>query len=103
MTAQGRDTAGRSGLPRWDFRLPKSMLSDYEMRVVAYGISSALHHTTGIPSCRDPGPTLCAMCGNAVRLVLQAAEPKLIEAFLHKSARALGLHYIDLHPRSADD
>lgn len=70
----------------WDGVLPKSILSDYDLRVVAYSIRSALHYTTGTPECAD----LCAMCGNAMRLVVQAAEPAILDNAVASMARSVG-------------
>lgn len=88
----------------WDGVLPKSILSDYDLQCLPYSISTYLHHCTGIPQ-RDCGRhgTVCAMCGHAVRLVLQSAEPKIIEAAVSRMARSLGHGNIDLHPRCSDD
>jgi len=89
----------------WDGTLPKSVLSDYDLRCIAYSISDYLHNCTGIPSCR-PSLTdrdLCPMCGNAMRLVVQAAEPKIIETVIKRQAAAVGHGFIDLHPRCSDD
>lgn len=93
-------------LPPWDHSLFKgSVLSDYEQRVIAFGISQYMHNVTGIPNCRPTlaAPSICAMCGSAVRLVLQAAESKIIDAVLTRQARALGRPRIDLHPRGDFD
>jgi hypothetical protein len=90
---------------RWDHKLPKSILSDYELNCLPYAISSYLHHCTGTPSCQaESHAPLCAMCGNAVRLVVQAAEPKIIDAVLHRAAHAVGRDRMDLYPlRRGDD
>jgi hypothetical protein len=92
-----------SDSPRWDHKLPKSILSDYDLRCIAHGISSALHYTTGVPHCGPSRHGLCAMCGNAMRLVVQSAEPRILERAIQRMAGALGAHNIDLHPRSTDD
>jgi len=90
-------------LPPWDHSLYQgSLLSDYDQRCLPYAISSYLHNITGIPHCNG-GANICMMCGGAVRLVLQAAEPKIIDAVITKMARSLGRSNIDLHPRAADD
>lgn len=86
---------------RWDHTLPTSILSDYELRCLPYAISSALHYCTQTRQC--PNNDLCAMCGNAVRLVVRAAEPKIIDAVLRKAASAVGRHNIDLDPPIGDD
>lgn len=80
--------------------MPRSILSDYDLRCLPYSISNYLHHCTGIPQgdCGRQG-TICAMCGHAVRLVLQSAEPKIIETAVKRMASALGHGFIDLHPR----
>jgi hypothetical protein len=43
------------------------------------------------------------MCGNAVRLVVQVAEPKIVDAVLQKAATAVGRRHVDLHPPIGDD
>jgi len=43
------------------------------------------------------------MCGSAVRLVLQAAEPKIMETVIKKIAGTLGHRNINLHPPVAND
>jgi hypothetical protein len=87
----------------WDHKLPKSILSDYDLSCIAYGISSALYFTTGIQHCDPHHNGLCAMCGNAMRLVIQHAERKILEAALTKMAGSVGLGRIDLHPPTAVD
>lgn len=90
-------------VPHWDHKLyDKSVLSDYDQRCLPYAISYYLHNITGIPHC-NAGNNICEMCGGAVRLVLQAAEPRIIEAVVKKMARSLGHGTIDLHPRCSDD
>lgn len=90
-------------VPLWDHHLYQgSVLSDYDQRCLPYAISQYLHHVTGIPHCNG-GATICAMCGGAVRLVLQAAEPKIIDAIIQKQAWSVGRRNIDLHPISRGD
>lgn len=95
------DTDERLG-GRWDFKKPRSILSDYDLDCIAYSISSAMHYCTNTQQCHPSGP-LCAMCGNAMRLVVQAAEPRIIDRVLEKAARAVGREHVDLHPRCGDD
>jgi hypothetical protein len=85
-------------MAHWDHKLPKSILSDYELNCLPYAISSYLHHCSGIPACDAHHGGLCAMCGNAVRLVVQAAEPKIIDATITRMARAVGRSRIDIDP-----
>jgi hypothetical protein len=85
---------------RWDHKLPTSILSDYELNCLPYTIRPYLHHCVGTPMCKDHD--LCAMCGNAVRLVVQAAVPKIIDAVLERAAKAVGCN-IDLHPQWRGD
>lgn len=88
--------------PRWDHRLfERSILSDYDQKTLVYSISSYFHNTTGIPHCRPD--SVCMMCGSAVRLVLQAAEPKIMETVIKKIAGTLGHRNINLHPPVAND
>jgi hypothetical protein len=93
-----------SDRPEWDRKLPRSILPDYDLNRLVYAISGPLHYTTGVESagCGINGH-LCPMCGNAVRLVIQAAEPKIIERALELVAHALGHDRIDLHPRTSED
>jgi hypothetical protein len=78
-------------VPLWDHKLyDRSVLSDYDQRCLPYAISQYLHNVTGIPHCNG-GNTICAMCGGAVRLVLQAAEPKIKRAIVEKMQRDLGV------------
>lgn len=82
----------------------RSLLTSHDQQAVAYSIASPLHFCVGTPCCVHSGDRrLCEMCENAVRLVLQRAEPDLIEQFVTKAARSVGLHHIDLHPRISDD
>lgn len=81
----------------------RSLLSSHDQLAVAYSIASPLHYCTGTPCCTDGGGRLCTMCTNAVRLVLQRAEPDLIDRFVTKAARSVGREHIDLHPRGGDD
>lgn len=90
-------------LERWDHKLPKSILSDYDLLCIPYAISSALHYSTSIPPCAATRDGLCAICGNAVRLVVQAAEPKIIDAAVTRMADAVGRGQIDLHPPTTID
>lgn len=102
-TPQERPVAG-DGLAPWDGTLPRSLLSSYDLRSAAYGISNALHYCTGIPYCQSgQGAALCAMCGNAMRLVVQNVEPRLRDAFLKRTASAVGLPNVDLHPTYRGD
>lgn len=100
---QGREDGNGVKLQSWDHKLPKSILSDHDLRCIPYAISSALHYTTGIPQCDSHHGGLCAMCGNAVRLVVQRVEPMILEAAVTKIAKALGLRQIDLHPPAVID
>ena len=97
--------AERTSAEWWDFKLPRSILSDYDLQVIAYGISDYLHHCVGTVSCRNNlgDKRLCVMCGNAMRLVVQKAEPMLIDAVLRRIGTTLGRPNIDLHPRVSDD
>lgn len=91
-----------NGFPAWDHKLPKTMLNDYDTRVIVHGVSRYLHNITETKHCTSGD--LCMMCGGAVRLVTEAVEPKLIEKFIEKTNHALRPHQtIDLHPRVADD
>lgn len=87
--------------PLWDHKLPKSILSDYDLGCLVYAITSPMHYCSGIGSDCHDGP--CAMCGNAVRLVVQAAEPRIIAAAIKRMAGALGVRNIDLNPHSHGD
>lgn len=86
----------RNGLPRWDHSLPRSILSRYDLESLVHRISGPLHHCTGTTQCKSHD--LCAMCGDAVRLVVQAAEPKILDAAFTTMATAVGYGLIDLHP-----
>lgn len=85
-----------NGLPRWNHSHPRSILSGRDLEGLVYRIRDALHHTSGIPACHRND--LCAMCGNAVRLVVQAAEPMIIDAAITKMAAAVGRNRIDIDP-----
>lgn len=91
----------RSTFGRWDGKLPRSILSDYDLRVMAHGLRGPLHYTTGTTECDPSSP--CAMCGNAMRLVVQSAEPRIIERAIKQMAAAVGHSFIDLHPPLGDD
>lgn len=83
----------------WDHKLPRSILSDYDLKCSAFGISSPLHYVTGLPHCHTSSfGSLCAMCGNAMRLVVQHVEPKIIDAAISRMADAVGRQNIDIHP-----
>lgn len=85
-----------------DKMLPRSVLSTYELRCLPYAISSYLHHCSGVPAngCGDGANSACAMCVNAVRLVIQAAEPKIIEEVISRAATSVGLNRVDLQPEA---
>lgn len=90
-------------VPRWDHKLfERSVLSEYDQRCLPYAISQHLHNVTGVPHCGG-GANICMMCGAAVRLVLQAAEPKIIDALIIKMARSVGRGTIDLHLKYPSD
>lgn len=86
----------------WDHKEPRT-IANHELRSVPYRISSALHRAAGTPPCPATRGGLCAMCGTAYRLVVEAAGPLILEAAVTKMAAALGARNIDLHPRCADD
>lgn len=104
LMSEPSGSAAAPVLKQWDGSMPRSILSDYDLRCLPYSISNYLHHCTGIPQ-RDCGRqgAICAMCGHAVRLVLQSAEPKIIETAVKRMAGALGHSRIDLDPRCSDD
>lgn len=85
----------------WDYKKPRSLVSDYDLDVVAHSLRGPLHHVTNTPECKPSTP--CVMCGNAMRLVVQSFEPRLVDAMLHRIASTLGKPFIDLNPRCGDD
>jgi hypothetical protein len=86
---------------RWDYKLPKSILDSNTLRTIAHSLRGPLHYTTGTKEC--PPSTPCVMCGNAMRLVIQSAEPRIIERVVERMASSVGHSNIDLYPRCADD
>jgi hypothetical protein len=81
-----------------DHAYDRSILTAHDQLAVAYGIASPLHYCVGTPCCTNSGGALCAMCKHAVRLVLQRAEPDLIERFVVKAARSVGISNVDVNP-----
>jgi len=91
-------------MDHWDHKAPKSIARDvYGFQSVPYRISAALHRAAGTPPCPATQHGLCQMCGTAYRLVVECAEPLILEAAVKKMAAALGHGHIDMHPRAADD
>lgn len=89
----------------WDHELPvpRFLLSDYELNALPYAISNPLHYVTGVPQDGCGTDRVCVMCGNAIRLVLQAAEPQLRRAVIRRMADMMGLTPIDLDPPVASE
>lgn len=84
--------------------LPKTILSSLDANAIVYAITGPLHHTTLTPPCYPRNGKLpCVMCTNAVRLVLQYVEPKIIDAALRKMGSAVGRPNIDVHPSFRGD